>query len=583
MPIRKALVVGIDQYTQSPLSNCVNDAEDIAEILETSEYGFSVSKLYNQHATRRNVLSSLNSLFMDDPNFVLFYFAGHGFSSPQGTYLACHDMDSVDLGVDLDALRRLIVSKARDDLTIIVILDCCHSGAASVRAGVGVGTRNMTYGDVNTAVPFLGVGNAVIAACKPDQYAQEEQSLGHGVFTYHMLEGMYGDAADHEGKVTIPRLFDYVAHHFKDRINQTPVFKGDLVGSVVLGANLSPRHSTSIPSDELRALEQSSDNYVNRYIQSTIFDLESWDREGYKYACQSLAPILKWFDREIERLPRVLASKKFKSAYDTVQNKLADVGQLKIGLQTELGEVIDKLGAGTFGTVWKIRSLDGRLLAYKTYHPVDLGNSEKRSRFARGYEAMAQLDHPHIVKVHKFTNCPVGFSMDYIEGTNLRDFAHMELSPRDFLEQLLTIADTLKHTHSRNVFHRDVKPENIIIKFDNDERYSRYRPYLTDFDLAWFDTATKFTKEGLGSLIYASPEQLSKPQSHAAHAATTDIYSFGQLLFYFLCRRDPVPMFSDNPRVLREVVSNWSSVEPAEKIVNLYELKFLVFLRRLTA
>lgn len=572
MASRKAFVVGIDEYDKKPLHNCINDARDIAEILKMSEYGFDVTTLYNQDATRRNVLLSLNALFEGDTEFALFYFAGHGVVSSLGTYLACHDMDDVDLGIDLDTLRRLIVSKTRDDLSIVVILDCCHSGAASIRGGFDVDTRNMTNGDVNTSVPFLGVGNVVIAACKPEQYAQEDHALGHGVFTYYMLEGMYGDAADHEGKVTIPRLFDYVAHHFKNRINQSPVFKGDIVGSVVLGANLSPRHSASIPSDELNALERSAENHVNGYIQSTIFDLEAWDREGYKYACQSLAPIVRWFDREIKQLPRVLVSKRFKSAYDTVQNKLAALGQLKIGVHSEFGEVIDKLGAGTFGTVWKIRCQDSRLLAYKSYHPVDLGNSEKRSRFARGYRAMAQLDHPHVVKVHGFTDCPIGFSMDYIEGTNLRDFAHMELSPQDLLEQLMTVADTLKHAHSRNVFHRDVKPENIIIKFENDELGPRYRPYLTDFDLAWFSTATQFTKEGVGSLIYASPEQLSKPQSHSAHAATTDIYSFGQLLFYFLCRRDPVPVFSNNPRVLREVVSNWSSVEPAEKIVNLYEI-----------
>jgi serine/threonine protein kinase len=429
----------------------------------------------------------------------------------------------------------------------------------------------MTNSDVNRSILSLGIGNVVIAACKPDQLAYETNYLGHGIFRYYLLERLYGDAADHEGKVTIPRLFDYVAHHFKDRVNQTPVFKGDIVGSVVLGSNLPPRHSTAIPSDDLRALEHSAETHVNNYIQSTIFDLETWDSKGYKYACQALSPIVHWFDREIERLPRLLASKRFKSAYDTVQNKLADLGHLKVGVHSELGEVVEKLGAGTFGTVWKIRSPDGRFVAYKSYHPVDLGNAEKRSRFARGYRAMAQLDHPHVVKVQRFTECLVGFCMDYIEGTNLRDFAHKDLALQELLEHLSTVADTLKHAHLRNVFHRDVKPENIIIKFEEDDYRQRYRPYLTDFDLAWFSTATQFTKEGVGSLIYASPEQLSKPQSHAAHSATTDIYSFGQLLFYFLCRRDPVPVFSDNSRVLRKVVSSWSSVEPAEKIVSLYE------------
>ena len=181
---------------------------------------------------------------------------------------------------------------------------------------------------------------------------------------------------------------------------------------------------------------------------------------------------------------------------------------------------------------------------------------------------MGQLDHPHIVKVYQYTDAPIGFVMDFIEGPNLRDFASTKPEPVEILTQLLVLADTLKHAHSRDVVHRDVKPENIIMRWEQE----RYRPYLTDFDLAWFSTATQFTKEGVGSLIYAAPEQLAKPTAHIAHEPTTDIYAFGQLIFFFICRRDPVNLLSNNSRALAEEVREWRLEEPARKIVSLFDL-----------
>jgi len=68
---------------------------------------------------------------------------------------------------------------------------------------------------------------------------------------------------------------------------------------------------------------------------------------------------------------------------------------------------------------------------------------------------MKQLDHPHIVKVGEYLECPVAFQMDCIDGANLRDFTGTQ-SP-SILAILTTIAETLQHAHERGVVHRDVK------------------------------------------------------------------------------------------------------------------------------
>src|SRR3990172_845655 len=105
-------------------------------------------------------------------------------------------------------------------------------------------------------------------------------------------------------------------------------------------------------------------------------------------------------------------------------------------------------------------------LAYKVYHARDLAIAEKVRRFERGYNAMKQLDHPYIVKVRGFTECPLGFYMDFIDGPNLRNFSGTIEEPRSLVNILLAVAETLRHAHRRGVIHRDVKPENIIMNFD---------------------------------------------------------------------------------------------------------------------
>ena len=116
---------------------------------------------------------------------------------------------------------------------------------------------------------------------------------------------------------------------------------------------------------------------------------------------------------------------------------------------------------------------------------------------------MELLEHPHIVKVHKYTQCPIGFYMDFVDGPNLRDFVGTVSEPADTLQILIKIAETLQHAHGRNVIHRDVKPENIVLTFDSESNI--WVPYLTDFDLAWFSAATQLTRMRLAR--YFTPLQ----------------------------------------------------------------------------
>ena len=209
-------------------------------------------------------------------------------------------------------------------------------------------------------------------------------------------------------------------------------------------------------------------------------------------------------------------------------------------------------------------------VAFKIYHPHELYVKEKLVRFQRGYNAMSQLDHPHIVKVVRYSESPVGFYMDYINGANLRDFGHSFDEPADLLSLLMVIAETLQHAHGRNVIHRDVKPENVLVTYN--EEQSRWDPYLTDFDLAWYSTATQVTRDAFGAIFYAAPEQLAKPGSAEAHQKTTDIFAFGQVAYFLATGSDPVPMgAADNVHALSDRLGSWGNLEAAEQFRSLYE------------
>jgi len=536
------------------------------------EYGFEVEIITNEEASRRNIKHKLRSLFEGDNELVVFYFAGHGMVTDMESHLVTHDHDDIDYGIDLTYFKRLSDVKLTEESQALITLDCCHSGSAEVRTGEGVDTdgqmlmRPLKNEDIRSAVGQLSSGRALLASCRPDESAFEEPSLDHGLFTYHLLQGLYGQAADRNGKMKVSRLYTYVSDKLDEVSQQSPVFKGGMTGSIILGEGLEPIESSNIDIDRKRRIENEAVRLINQHNSIYNVDVDKWKLENYEKACSKLKPIIGWFSRKAEQYPSLDNSGKFSSARSTAKSHIERLANLEVGLSTQHGKVVDEIGSGKFGSVWKISSEKSHK-AYKVFHSSDLSNETKKNRFQRGFEAMDQLSHPHIVDVYKFTRCPVGFTMDYIDGPNLRNYAPMKTDPSTLLSQLITVADTLRHTHSRGVLHRDVKPANIIISYEGEDNL--YKPHLTDFDLAWFDTATKFTTQALGTMIYAAPEQLSKPHSKSSRSPKVDIYSFGQLLYFIIVGGDPT-LHANNERALTKAVEGWVLKEPAEKIIEIY-------------
>lgn len=152
---------------------------------------------------------------------VVFYFAGHGVVDESDTlYLALHD-------TELDALDFSAISTSKllsqfDDCRAqrkILILDCCHSGAI---IGQGRGAENA--GMLTELENHTGQGTVILTSCQETEQAREVKDLGHGVFTYYIVEGLKGAADENrDGVITKDELYNYVTKSFNEKnITQTP-------------------------------------------------------------------------------------------------------------------------------------------------------------------------------------------------------------------------------------------------------------------------------------------------------------------------------------------------------------------------
>jgi serine/threonine protein kinase len=203
-------------------------------------------------------------------------------------------------------------------------------------------------------------------------------------------------------------------------------------------------------------------------------------------------------------------------------------------------ELESEVGRGGMGIVYCAR--DRRLkreIAIKVLPPELSFRADIRQRFLREAETAAQLNHPNIVPIYTVEEKDnlVYFVMSYIKGDNLgqRLQQHGPIAPVEVRRILREVADALSYAHNRNVIHRDIKPDNIII----DEETGR--AMVTDFGIARAltdsgDSRLTATGMAIGTPAYMSPEQSA---GDSAIDGRSDLYSLGVVGYQMLCGQPP--------------------------------------------
>jgi hypothetical protein len=265
-PQKWAVVIGIGQYKDPairPLRYAVADARAVYNFLvDPAAGGFPkahVQILLDQLATQKALRSALGTHLARRAvkgDRVFIYYAGHGAleadlenREPDGyaKYLVPYDAEAKDLFASAINMAEVetFFSRIKAE-TVVLAMDACYSGA-----GGGRGFANLPPGgrDIRLRGDFLdrliqGKGRAILTAADTNEVALELPELGHGLFTYYLLEGLKGKA-DVQGKgyVTLQDTYRYVY----DRVarqsrqmggNQNPKLMAQAVGEIVLAGRV---------------------------------------------------------------------------------------------------------------------------------------------------------------------------------------------------------------------------------------------------------------------------------------------------------------------------------------------------------
>jgi len=198
--------------------------------------------------------------------------------------------------------------------------------------------------------------------------------------------------------------------------------------------------------------------------------------------------------------------------------------------------VLDQcIGRGGMGEVWRAHQRNPqRTVAIKVIREDGDQAGMFRQRFAREAQAMASLDHPHIVPVHDYfvSNGTACLVMGLIDGGSLE--GRGAFAPDVALRISGEVLDALNCAHQAGVIHRDIKPSNILLDRNG-------HAYITDFGIALVTGTERFTRlsrsgSAVGTPEYMSPEQISTPDD-IDHR--TDVYSFGCVLYEMLSGQPP--------------------------------------------
>ena len=234
------LLVGVNQYQDQEnllsLQYSALDCQGLGEALKEATASLTAKEVIIHHDfasqrpyitdVQRSISHIVNSASSNDT--ILFYFSGHGILDPktQQVILCLSDTNTKKLlttGLPLNTLLKQLSNCAASQQ--LVWLDACHSGGMTLR-----GTERHSLADPSSQLVEVlrhkaaeSKGFYALLSCDQTQQSWEFPELGHGVFTYYLMRGLRGEAADNQGIIEADALYQYVYHQtlrYIDKTNQ---------------------------------------------------------------------------------------------------------------------------------------------------------------------------------------------------------------------------------------------------------------------------------------------------------------------------------------------------------------------------
>ena len=196
-------------------------------------------------------------------------------------------------------------------------------------------------------------------------------------------------------------------------------------------------------------------------------------------------------------------------------------------------EIVGKVGAGGMSDVYKAKDhILGRFVAIKVLKQEFSEDRNFVAKFRSEAQSAAGLEHPNIVNMYDVGSGEGLYYivMEYVEGITLKTYIEKkgQLSCKEAISIAIQVARGIESAHNKNIIHRDIKPQNIIISTEGKVK-------VTDFGIARAASSNTISSDVMGSVHYASPEQAR----NGFVDNRSDIYSLGIVMYEMVTGRVP--------------------------------------------